>query len=310
MSIKRIRRMTAMAGMVGFRNADPFSAASQPQQQQAFQSAPQQQPQYPQQQPQQHPAFSTQPQQQQPPLTAPNTIYPNQQPVQDPDHANAMPSANGEGLSPLDQIMNQFYNDSSTQQQPQQQQAPQQAPAQAPQQPQSLDLTKLNMDDITKHAQGMDFSSGVSEDTIAKFAIDPATGQPTDLLGGIMEIMNTFGRNTYSQAVRGSSTLAGTSLQQQMKTMQQGLPSMIGRHQVASAIEGKGYHKAMQPMIAQHAQQLLKTNPNIRPEEATAQIETLVQALSQQLTQQYQHNPEQEQAEQAAHGSSIFDEFN
>lgn len=287
-----LRRKLQAAGMTGYCNMDPFTAAGMPQQ-------PMQQ-----QQPQQQP-------QQTPPLAAPNTITPATQPVQDPTNTHSFPQATDEGLSPLDQVMQSLYNGGQEQQPQQPQQQPQQAPNAAPQQtaqqPQGIDLMKLPMDAINKHAQSMDFSSGIPETTLAKLALDPQTGQPVDMMGGLIEMMNHMGRSVYTQGVQGNSRLVGTSMQQQFEAMQGKLPSMMNRHSVARAIEGKGYHQALQPIVTNAAKQMMQNNPNISADEATATVEQLLQGLQGHLTEQYQHDPQMSEQEQAVLGSSIFD---
>lgn len=273
-----LQRKLQASGMPGFHNLDPFSAGSMGMRAPMV-ADPQQQ------------------QQQQAPVHAPNTMVPATYTVQDPNAGTSFgqPSPSQptntatEGSSPIDEIMGKIYNKPSDagvqppQQQPQQQQ-----------QPAGLDLMNLPVDQIRKAASSMDFTTGLSEDTINKFQVNPETGQPNDLLGGLMEMMQHFGTNLYTSAMTGGAKVYGTALDQRFNNFSQKLPDMVNRHTVASAVQNKGYHKSLEPIVANAANAMLKNNPHVSPEEATQMIDQLVDALGQHLQQpaseEYQDN--------------------
>lgn len=316
-----LSRKLQAAGLLGYCNADPFAAGNSGQRMALDGNGDVQvgMPGLP---------GMMQPQQQQqtmgtPPMTAPNIMDYSQAQSQDPNagtsFAERMPAAGTTddqtqqgGSSPLDQLFNSIYNTKQGgEQQPAQGQPAGASPAppageQQQQQPQQsnqpLDLANLPMEQLQKIAGGIDFTKGIAQETIDKLAINPETNQPHDLVGGVMEMMSHFAQGVYSHSIAGSGKVMGNAMDGRFDQLSTNLPSMVNRHSVASALQAKGYHQSLTPVITNAANQLLQTNPNATPEEVTQTIESLVQAMGQHLSQAAQ--PAQEEDPSAA--ASIF----
>ena len=174
--------------------------------------------------------------------------------------------------------------------------------APSPQQPQPLDIANLPMEQLQKIAGGIDFTKGIPQTTIDKLTADPQTGQPVDLVGGMMEMMSHFAQATYSHSIAGSGKVVGNAIDGRFNQLSENLPSMVNRHSVASALQAKGYHQSLTPVVTNAANQLLQTNPNATPEEVTRTVESLVQAMGQHLSQSSQPV----QVEEPSAAASIF----
>lgn len=295
-----IARKLQAAGMPGYCNMSPFDAGSAGVMAPALLEQQQQQ--------------LGAPQNQAPPA-APNTVVPSTQQPNDPNlgtsfaaPAPSQPTVD-EGSSPLDLAMQQIYNRQASpeqqgggqQQQQSQNDLPQQPNAGTP--PAMLDLMNLPVENIQKVAQGMDFTKGLTESTMAKFQVNPETGQPADLLGGIMELMQHVGGNIYTNSLVGGSKVAGTAMTQRFTDLDSRLPTMMNRQAVASTMQSGEYHQALQPVVSNAVNQMLENNPHTTPEQAKAMTDQLIAALGTHL----QPQPEDPEQGNLSAGSSIFD---
>lgn len=275
MNIRKLQMRTLIAHATGLCNTDPFTAGAMgqraPMMQDSAPMPPQQQATY-----------------------APNTVVPaptNQQ-SQDPNlgtsfsqGAGSQPTADVDGgSSPIDSVWNKLYTDPNKAQgngdgQP----TPQPAANQPTPEQKALDLMNLPAETLSGVAGKMDFTKGISDTTMAKFNINPETGQPNDLLGGIMEVVQMVGQNAFTNTVVGGGKIYGTAMDQQSQAWQSKLPEMVNTHNINDALRGKNYHAALQPTIDAATQQLLSRNPNVSPSEVTELVDQLVGALGTHL---------------------------
>lgn len=276
--MRRNRLALMTMPMAGYANQDPFTAGMQGQ----------------------VAAWNNQPQS---PTVAGGAVVPNPAPAspqayqQQPPHpdqggsfsppAGMQPTADG-GSSPLDQSYNAIYNNNN-QQPPQGTQQPAQQPPQGGQPPQQqFDLSNLTPDAIRRAATegGLDFTQGIPNETLEKLTIDPATGQPRDFMGGILEMMQHMGTNVYANSVANGGRLANTAMQNTVTGLRQDIPKMVGRYNVAQTLSQKGYHKALAPVISDAARNIVQNNPNIAPAEVEKMVDALVTSLGQHVAGQ------------------------